>query len=82
MGKPRNIGIRENSTKQLILAIELIEEHVSGKDDKLRIACTLIKTSITHMTEYPSRCEFSDGCKKLFEDEYEPEPPERDESRD
>ena len=81
MGKPRNIGIRENSLNQLRLAIELIQDHNKG-DSNLGIVITLIKTTISHMTSYPQECEFRDGCGELFEDEYEPEPPERDESRD
>ena len=68
MGRPRDIGIRENSINQLKLAIELIEEH-NGKDSNLRVATTLIKTSITHMRQYPEHCEFREGCREGWESE-------------
>lgn len=83
MGKPRDIGIRENSVNQLIIAKEMILEHVIG-DDKLQVALTLIKTTITHMRLFPHECEFQEGCKDDFCedcDDIESEPM-RDESRD
>ena len=66
MGKPRDIGIRENSVNQLKLAMSLIDDHVKG-DSNLEVAITLIKTSITHMTQYPEHCEFHDGCREDWE---------------
>ena len=66
MGKPRDIGIRENSVNQLKLAMELIEDHIIG-DDNLHVVITLIKTTITHMTQYPEHCEFHDGCREDWE---------------
>lgn len=66
MGKPRDIGIRENSINQLKLAKELIADHTKG-DSNLQVAITLIKTTITHMTQYPEHCEFQDGCREEWE---------------
>lgn len=66
MGKPRNIGIRENSVNQLKLAIDLIEDHIR-KDSNLQVAIVLIKTTITHMEIYPEHCEFHDGCREDWE---------------
>lgn len=82
MGKPRDIGIRENSVNQLKLAQALLENYEKG--DNLEVVITLIKTTITHMNLYPDKCEFSDGCREYFEEgyEYEPEEPMRDESRE
>ena len=68
MGKPRDIGIRENSVNQLKLAKELIEDHVKG-DDNLHVAITLIKTTITHLNLFPTECEFYEGCREVFEGE-------------
>ncbi len=61
MGKPRDIGIRENSVNQLRLAEDLIRDHVKG-DVNLSVAITLIKTSISHMNLFPDECEFREGC--------------------
>lgn len=61
MGKPRDIGIRENSVNQLKLATDLIRDHVKG-DVNLSVAITLIKTSISHMTLFPEECEFKEDC--------------------
>lgn len=66
MGKPRNIGIRENSVNQLKLAIDLIEDHIK-KDSNLQVAIVLIKTTISHMEIYPEHCEFADGCREDWE---------------
>ncbi len=86
MGKPRDIGIRENSVNQLTLAKEMILEHIIG-DSNLEIACTLIKTTITHLELFPNECEFKDGCYEEFENntdlvDLENYEPMRDESRD
>ena len=72
MGKPRDIGIRENSVNQLKLAKTLIEDH-RKRDSNLEIACTLIKTTITHMTQYPEHCEFKDGCREEWGNDNEQE---------
>lgn len=81
MGKPRDIGIRENSVNQLTLAKELIEDHIKG-DSNLEVVITLIKTTISHLNLFPEECEFKDGCEESFADGYEPREPMRDESRD
>lgn len=83
MGKPRDIGIRENSVNQLKLAQTLIEDHIKG-DSNLEVVITLIKTTLTHLSMFPKECEFRDDCEYNFLDNYvfEPEEPMRDESRD
>ena len=73
MGKPRDIGIRENSVNQLNLALELIEEHKKSNSN-LKVASTLIKTTITHLNLYPEDCEFRDGCREDWESENNSEP--------
>ena len=61
MGKPRDIGVRENSLNQLTLAMELIEDHNKG-DSNLEIVITLLKTTISHMESFPQECEFKTEC--------------------
>ena len=67
MGKPRDIGIREDTTHMLELARDLVTEHIEGMDNSLNPVHTLLSMLIKRMEQFPEHCEFQDGCRESWE---------------
>lgn len=66
MGKPRDIGVVEDTGNLLTLAKELILSHNKG-DSKLILAVRGINMIIERFKKLPEICECKDACREEFE---------------